>query len=156
MGNKTIGKMEKICIILLFLSIIPGISGEAFSAQRVDTDIRIIHALTGPRHMDPALKDLGRELRSVFKYSEYRLLNRKNMILSYNQNGVIGLPGARRLEIVPVNFIKGRIKFNIRIFKKGKSVFTTEVLLRNGSSITIGGPGFKKGYLLFNISGMVR
>ncbi len=128
----------------------------AVAGNRITADLRIIHAATDSRHMDPALRDLGHELQSVFKYTAYRLLNRKSLTLAYNTVGRINLPGARRLEISPTGFKNGRIKFKINIFKENRTVFGTEILLKNGSSITIGGPGYENGYLLFNISGTTK
>ena len=139
-------------IILAYVAL----SAQAFAGNRVIGDVRIIHASSGPVHMDRALKDLGRELQSVFKYTSYRLVSRKPLNLTHHQVGRISLPGNRTLEISPTGFKKGRIKFKINILKRNKSVFTTEILLRNGSSITIGGPDYKKGYLLFNISATAR
>ncbi len=132
------------------------LSAQAFGANRVLGDVRIIHASSGPAHMDPALKDLGHELKSVFKYTSYRLVNRKALNLKHHQVGRISLPGSRILEISPTGFKKERIKFRINILKQNRSVFNTEILLKNGRSITIGGPGYQKGYLLFNISATAR
>ena len=46
-----------------------------------------------------------------------------------------------------------RIRYEIGIQKNKQSVFQTQVLLKNNISITIGGPKFNNGVLLFNISG---
>jgi hypothetical protein len=128
------------------------LSAQAFAENRVTGNVRIIHASSGPAYMDPALRGLGHELQSVFKYTSYRLLSIKPLNLTRHRVQRITLPGNRTLEISPTGFKKGRIKFKINILKRNKPVFTTEILLRNGSSITIGGPGYKNGYLLFNIS----
>ena len=128
----------------------------AVAGNRVTANLRIIHAATDTTYMDPGLRDLGHELQSVFKYTAYRLLNRKALTLAYNTVGRVNLPGGRRLEISPTGFANGRIKFKINIFKQNRAVFGTEILLRNGSSITIGGPGYENGYLLFNISGTAQ
>lgn len=137
-----------LCCLLLCLVTPPA----AAAGNRVVGDVRIIHASSGSTYMDPDLKDLGRELQTVFRYTSYRLLNRKRMPLKYHDVGRISLPGNRRMEISPTQFNQGRIKFKINIFKKNRPVFGTEILLKNGGSITIGGPGYKNGYLLFNIS----
>ncbi|SMC54940.1 hypothetical protein SAMN02746065_10448 [Desulfocicer vacuolatum DSM 3385] len=131
-------------------------TAQAFAAKGVLGDVRIIHASSGPAHMDPALGDLAHELQTVFKYTSYRLLNRKPLNVKHRQVAHISLPGNRTLEISPTGFKKGRIKFKINILKQNRSVFNTEILLKNNRSITIGGPGFKKGYLLFNISATAR
>jgi hypothetical protein len=78
------------------------------------------------------------------------------MNLLPGKQGRVVLPGARVLEVVPLGLKGRRIKYKVEIFKQGRSVFTTEILLRNRSSITIGGPEFEKGYLLFNIFGEIN
>jgi len=49
-----------------------------------------------------------------------------------------------------------RIRYQISIQKNRQSIFQTQVLLKNNSSITIGGPQFNNGVLLLNISGSVH
>lgn len=126
---------------------------DAAGAGTIKTNIRVIHATSGTPHMDPSLKDLGHELQSVFKYTAYRLISSKRLNIARKTTGTVSLPGGRTLEVMPGGMQNNRIRFSIRILKNGKQVFTTDILLRNRSSITIGGPGFKNGYLLFNISG---
>lgn len=122
-------------------------------AGTIKSRIRVIHATSGPSHMDPGLRDLGHELQSVFKYTSYRLLSSKSLNLAPNTTGTVSLPGGRTLELMPKGVQNNRIRFSIRILKSGAQVFNTNILLKNHSSITIGGPNFKNGYLLFNISG---
>ena len=144
---------DRALILTALLCICTTLPRPAVAANRVTAHLRIIHAATDSVYMDHGLRDLGHELQSIFKYTAYRLLNRKTLNLAYKTVGSVSLPGARRLEISPIGFKKGRIKFKINIFKQHRAVFGTEILLKNGSSITIGGPKYKNGYLLFNISG---
>ncbi len=129
---------------------------DIWAADSIRTHVRVIHASTGPAHLDPGLRDVGPELTSVFKYASYRLLSERTMDLSPGRQGRVALPGARVLEVVPLGLTGRRIKYKVEIFKQGSPVFSTEILLRNRSSITIGGPEFEKGYLLFNISGEIN
>lgn len=131
-------------------------TGNAMARNRYSTDVRIIRASTGPAYVDPALADLGRELKSVFKYTEYRLIQQKRMDLQQNQDGRVSLPGGRALIVRPTGVQGSRLTYNIQIRKKQKSLFQTQVLLKNNHSITIGGPRVKKGVLLINISGSLR
>ena len=142
--------------LALFVAALILVPWDLWAADSIRTHIRVIHASTGPAHMDPGLRDVGPELTSVFKYASYRLINEKTMNLSPGKQGRISLPGARMLEVVPLGLKGKRIKYKVEIFKQGSPVFTTEILLRNRSSITIGGPEFEKGYLLFNISGEIN
>lgn len=117
------------------------------------TNVRVIHASTENRYLDPGLNDIVSELETVFKYTSYRLINSRRMTLDFNQKGQVGLPGDRTLEITPLSSSGDRIKYDIKILKKNRQVFQTGILLKNNGSITIGGPRFNNGSLLFNISG---
>ena len=75
------------------------------------------------------------------------------MTLNNNQQGVVDLPNDRSLIVTPINISGEKIKYKINILKSGDQVFGTQILLKNQRSITIGGPKYKQGYLLFNISG---
>ena len=125
----------------------------AIAGNAARTDVRVIHASQGQNFIDSELKDLAEELGSVFKYTSYRLIKTKNMTLSNNQQGVVNLPNKRSLVVTPIRISGGKIKYQINIFKSGEQIFSTQILLKNQRSITIGGPKFKNGYLLFNISG---
>ncbi len=125
----------------------------AFGKNKVLTNVKVIHASTGSNYLDPGLKELTAELNSVFKYTSYRLLNQKRLDLHFNQKGRVKLPGKRSMIITPLDTVNKRIRYQINILKNKHSVFQIRILLKNNSSITIGGPQFNKGYLLFNISG---
>ncbi|MCK5684583.1 hypothetical protein KAJ27_10690 [bacterium] len=127
----------------------------AFGKNQVSTNVKVIHASTGANYLDPGLKNIISELRSVFKYTSYRLLKEKRLNLQFNKKGNINLPGKRTMVITALNTKNKRIQYQIDIFKNKQVVFQTKILLKNNSSITIGGPKFKKGYLLFNISGSI-
>ncbi len=128
----------------------------AFAKNQVLTDIKVIHASTESKTVDPGLKPIISELKSVFKYTSYRLLNEQRLNLNFNRKGRVNLPGNRTLIIMPTDMKGKRIQYQINIQKNQHSVFQTRVLLKNNSSITIGGPQFNNGVLLFNISGSAR
>ncbi len=139
-------------ILLVACSMVVAFAGPASSSSIV-SNIRVLHASSGPEHLDPGIRDLEKELRSVFRYTSYRLLQEKRLNLDFHTKGRVPLPGNRVLEVLPIGSREERIRFRISISKEGKKVFGTQILLRNGSSITIGGPKLKDGFLLFNISG---
>lgn len=120
------------------------------------TDVQVIHASTSSLHVDPSLNKIIPELKSVFKYTSYRLVQRQQLNLDFNQQGRVDLPENRTLIVTPINMDAKRIQYQINIQKNGQSIFQTRVLLKNNKSITIGGPQFNNGVLLFNISGSVQ
>ncbi len=145
-------------IILLFtgVSCFCFFTQPAYAKNQVLTDVKVIHASTGSKHADPSLNKIISELKSVFKYTSYRLLNNQRLNLGFNQVGRVALPGKRTLFVIPSNMNGKRIQYQINIQENNHPIFQTQVLLKNNSSITIGGPQFNNGILLFNISGSVQ
>lgn len=124
--------------------------------SQVLTDVKVIHASTGSNQIDPSLAGIIPELKSVFKYTSYRLLNDQRFNLQFNQEGRVNLPGERMLSVMPADMDGKRIRYQIDIQKNNHSIFQTQVLLKDNSSITIGGPQLNDGVLLINISGSVQ
>ncbi len=146
----------KILLLIIGIFCIISQQAQAVAKNRVLTNVKVIHASTVSNHVDPSLKRIISELKSVFKYTSYRLLNNRNLNLGFNEMGRVALPGKRTLIVIPSNMEGKRIRYQINIQKNRQSIFQTRVLLKNNGSITIGGPQFNNGVLLFNISGSVR
>lgn len=144
-------KIAVLTAVISWLAVCP-----AAAKGNVLTNIKVIHASTGSTHVDPGLSSIINELESVFKYTSYSLLKNETLNLKFGQNGKVSLPDKRVLEVLPTGMEGKRIRYQIQIKKINKTIFKTQVLLKNNSSITIGGPKFKKGTLLFNISGSAR
>ena len=149
-------RLIKIILILTGILCFCFLTSPAFAKNKVLTDVKVIHASTGPKHVDPSLNKIISELKTVFKYTSYRLLKVQRLNLGFNERGRVTLPGKRTLVVIPSNMNGKRIRYQINIQKNRRSIFQTQVLLKNNSSITIGGPQFNNGVLLFNISGSAR
>jgi hypothetical protein len=146
-------RLNYILTALAFISFfLPTVSAEA----QVLTDIKVIHATIGPERFDSRLKPILHELKSVFKYTSYKLLKEQRFDLHFNQEGRVSLPGNRTLLVLPSDTDGNRIGYHITIQKNNHFIFQTQVLLKNNSSITIGGPELDSGALLINISGQLQ
>jgi len=143
-------------MILIFSGIFCFITSPVFAKTNVVTDVKVIHASTDSNHIDPSLKSSVAELKSVFKYTSYKLLKNQRLNLDFNQKGRINLPGQKALIVMPKDLAGKRIRYQINIEQSSHLIFQTQVLLKNNNSITIGGPQFNNGVLLFHISGSVR
>jgi hypothetical protein len=146
----------KLVFITAAVSCICFLTQPTLGNSQVLTDVKVIHASTGSNQIDPSLAGIIPELKSVFKYTSYRLLNDQRFNLQFNQEGRVNLPGERMLSVMPTNMDGKRIRYQINIQKNNHSIFQTQVLLKNSSSITIGGPQLNDGVLLINISGSVQ
>lgn len=135
----------------LLAVIIIGLVSPAWSDERVDVVVKTVLASQGKNYIDPGLSELARELQSVFRYSSYRLLGQNKMSIRKGETGSSSLPGNRQLKITPLRIKGSRVALRLEITKKGRQIFQTNVRLLNRSSITVGGPEYEGGYLLFNI-----
>ncbi len=148
-------KFTKI-IILAGMSFFFLFSQPAIAKDKVRTEVKVIHASTKAKGVDSSLKNISHELESVFKYTSYRLIKNKRLNQGFNEKGQVKIPGKRTLIVTPSRLDGKRIRYQINIRKNNRSIFQTQVLLKNNKSITIGGPQYKKGVLLFNISGSLQ
>jgi hypothetical protein len=149
--------MGKFFKILLFISIgCSLVTTPLYAEGTVNTNVKVIYASTDSNHVDAGLKNDVSELKSVFRYTSYRLINSQALRQQFNQQGQVQLPGNRSLMVTPTSMQGKRIRYQINIQKGSKSIFQTQVLLKNNDSITIGGPQYENGVLLFNIMGSAR
>ncbi|MFA5904490.1 MAG: hypothetical protein WC836_11205 [Desulfobacula sp.] len=143
--------------ILITISFIYLFLPSVWAGGQVVTDIKVIHASTGTsEQFDSSLKSIIHELKSVFKYTSYKLLKDQRFSMNFNQENVVNLPGNRTLLILASDTDGKRIRYQINILKNYHSIFQTQVMLKNNSSITIGGPELDNGALLINVSGALQ
>lgn len=143
---------RKLSIFFVTLLMAGILAAPAQAQSKIDIAVRAVLASQDPVYLDPRLSDLVEELQSVFRYSSYRLLSEKRLDLALKETGMVSLPGDRILKIRPVQMAGNRVELELVIFKKDKEIFQTVTQLLNHSSIIVGGPEYKDGYLLFNIS----
>ena len=126
------------------------------SPARAEPDINIVVktvlASEDSKFSDPRISDLIREISSVFRYSSYRLLSQNTLKPGISQTGTASLPEKGILKITPLRIKDNRVQLDLSIFRKKRRLFQTELELLNHSSLTVGGPKYKGGFLLFNIS----
>jgi hypothetical protein len=146
-------RLKKLNHVLTALAFISFFLPPVWANAQVLTDIKVIHATIGPEQFDSKLKPILHELKSIFKYTSYKLLKEQRFDLQFNQEGRVSLPGNRTLVILPSDADGKRICYQINIQKNNHSIFQTQVMLKNTNSITIGGPELDSGVLLINISG---
>jgi hypothetical protein len=136
----------------LLLPLIGVLTGPVWAQGPVHIVVETVLASQDSQYSDPRLSNLIEELRSVFRYSSYRLLGRKPMNIRMGETDMVSLPGNRVLKITPTKVAENRVELQLVISKDKNQIFQTMVQLLNHGSIIVGGPKHKDGYLLFNIS----
>ncbi|PID40263.1 MAG: hypothetical protein CR984_04100, partial [Proteobacteria bacterium] len=106
--------------------------------------------------VDPRLKKHVGELQSMFNYTSYRLLGSKRLNLKTGQSGMADLPGNRRLKITPQKIRGNRADISLQMLKRKRTIFQTNIQLLNRGSLFVGGPKYRKGNLIFKISGSYK
>ena len=143
---------KKINLTFLFIILTGMLAGPVWAERPVHIVVQTVLASQGSQYLDPRLSDLIQELQSVFRYSSYRLLSQDPMDIRMGQTDMVSLPGNRVLKITPTKVTGNRVELQLMISRKKKQIFQTTIQLLNHGSIIVGGPKYKDGFLLFNIS----
>ena len=138
------------CFIIVF-TIFMVLACEAWSETGINLNIKTILGSEKSNRVDPKLKDFVKQHKSVLRHSSYSLLSQDSLKLGKKGTGKVSLPGNRQLKIKSTGISKNRATLELEILKNKKQIFQTVIQLRNNSSVTIGGPKYKDGDLIFNI-----
>lgn len=145
--------MRKTFSLLLLFVFVGIMVNSVWAGSRVKIDVKTVLASQQSTFFDPRLSGLIEELRSVFRYTSYRLLSEDRLILGIGETGKVVLPGRRVLRITPIGIRGNRAELRLVILRKKNKIFQTVIRLRNHGIITVGGPRLQKeGHLLLNIS----
>ncbi len=123
----------------------------AQSGSSINISVKTILASENGNSVSPGLNDIVSELQSVFRYSSYEFLGQKGLSLSVNSKGSVSLPEQIMMNISSKGIEGDRAVLDIEILRGGSRILQTVIKLQNNSSITIGGPEYRGGNLLFNI-----
>ena len=135
---------------LLLLMLLAAVPSEA--ADPITVDVGSVYASNEGTSIDPALKTIREKLHSMFNYTSYRLLSSQSLNLQVGQSGMVSLPGNHRLKITPHQIHDSRADIALKMMKKRRTVFQTQVQLLNRGNLFVGGPEFLNGNLIFKIS----
>ncbi len=121
------------------------------AAQRVQLEWRVISASHQRGNVDPRLRDIYRDLGSVFNYSSYRLINMNRVYLSLNQEVSVPLAPNQTFIIRVMGISRQWVRARIQLIRSGRSIFGTSVQLMNGRTLLIGGPTDHGKTLIFSL-----
>ena len=146
MPSKSLG------ITLLVAAVLMLALPTALTAAEINIGIKTILASNDRQYEDPQLRGIITELKTVFRFTSYRLLKQNRLALSQGQTGRVNLPGNRILSVTPTGSRGNRTQMGLRINKKQRQIFETQIELLKGGTLTVGGPRYENGYLLLNIT----
>jgi len=135
---------------LLFLLFILCFVWTSTALAQVQVRLRVIGASNDGQTIDPSLKDIYKELGSLFSFTSYRLFRDENLTLSPNQPVSISTRRGRLIEVTLVGMQKDVAELRIRVVREEKEVLNTQVRLSPGRTVLIGGgPRQREGIIIY-------
>jgi hypothetical protein len=135
---------------LLFLLFILCFVSTSTALAEVQVRLRVIGASNDGQTIDPSLKDIYKELGSLFSFTSYRLFRDENLTLSPNQPVSISTRRGRLIEVTLISLHKDIAELRIRVVREEKEILNTQVRLSPGRTILIGGgPRQREGVTIY-------
>jgi hypothetical protein len=151
-GGGSIAVMKRVVALIAFFSLLFLFFTSVAFAQ-VQTRLRVIRASNVGQGVDPPLKELHNELKTLFNFTSYRLLRDENLSLSLNQPASISAREGRIImEITLVGLYKNVAELRIRVNREGTNILNTQVRLSPGRTVLIGGPKLQEGVIIYALS----
>lgn len=150
-GGKRI--FQAILVVIMGIVIIGTCAHSFAMGAEIGIVVKTVMASHGEKFLDPRLSPLINEMKTVFRYTSYRLLSTDRIKSGINETKTVILKGNRSLNVTPLRIVGNRVELELIILKGMRRIFKTRIQLLNNSSIIVGGPRHgKKGVLIFSIS----
>ncbi len=151
--KRSLSFIRQISFLLVFISILL-LSLSSITYGQIQTRLRVVRASSIGHEVDPSLKDLHNELKTLFSFTSYRLLREENLTLSLNQPVSITAREGRILwEATLVGLHRGVGEVKIRVLREGKETLNTQVRLFPGRTVLVGGPRVRDGVIIYALYG---
>ncbi len=144
-GERSNHFMKRVAFLLTVVLSFLLFSASISSAQ-VQVRLRAIHASNAASGVDPQLRDLYKELGSLFSFTSYRLMREESLNLSLNQPvSISAREGTIILWATLVGLHRGVAEVRLRVVREGSEMLNTQVRLFPGRTILVGGPRHTRG-----------
>ena len=137
--------------LLLALAIMALLAASTAFAQ-MNVRLRVITAANDARAVDPPLRDLYRELGSLFSFTSYRLIREEHLSLYPSLPASIQAHPGRFIEVTLVRQRRESCEVRVRVIREGKDILNTMVRLSPGRTVLIGGPRHGDRVIIFALS----
>jgi RNA polymerase sigma-70 factor, ECF subfamily len=88
------------------------------------------------------------KLRQLFRYREYASLERYRAEVPVGTMQAWGVPGERRLEVLPEAVVGDTVRMRVRLVRGNMTELTTDIRAARGNPAVIGGPRHGEGVLI--------
>lgn len=149
----------------------------AVSPRGVVVEVTSIAAATRPAEersdapveLDPRLSPFSRNLKSLFAYDVYTFISKDRSSIELGKSGVFNLPEHFSIEVAPERIEPGgadMIEMLVTLFREKPQrggarsprtterevVLRTQIRLKNGGTVLLGGPPIRGGVLVLALS----
>lgn len=151
-GGGSITVMKRVVPLIIFSSILV-LFFTSIAFGQVRTRLRVIRASNVGSNVDASLRDVHKDLGSLFSFTSYRLLRDENLNLSPNQPvSISAREGRIIIEITLVGLHRSVVELKIRVTREGKDILNTQIRLSPGRTVLIGGPKVRDGVIIYALS----
>ena len=152
-GEGADGIVKRIALLLTAFFIVFLFSLQTAFAQ-VQVRMRVILASNAGHEIDPSLRDVHKELGSLFSFTSYRLIRDESLNLSLNQPiRITGRTGKAFLEATLVGLHRNMAELRLRVVREGTEILNTQVRLFAGRTVFVGGPRYGEGVVIYALYG---
>ena len=139
-------------VLFLAAFLLFSFSSLSVASAQVQARMRIIRASNVGQGVDPSLRDVYRDLGSLFNFTSYRLLREETLLLSLNRPVVISAHEGRIIiESTLMGLHQGVADLRIRVFREGRNILNTQVRLFPHRTVLVGGPRSRDGVIIYAV-----
>jgi len=118
----------------------------ALGQQGIQIQARLVHATKeGDGSSDARLRDIEAQLRSLFRFSTYKLVSQKGATVAPGKPQTIKLSSDCSVGLTLQGPPAGQATVQVQLNWGGKPVLNTTVRLGRGANVILGGPPDGKG-----------
>jgi len=152
-GEGTAHNVKRTAFLLTAFFIFSFFSLPTAFAQ-VQVRMRVILASNAGQDIDPSLRDVYKDLGSLFSFTSYRLVREESLNLSLNQPArITGRTGKAFLEVTLVGQHKNVAELRLRVVRDGTEILNTQVRLFSRRTVLVGGPRYGEGVVIYALYG---
>lgn len=120
-------------------------------AAKVSVDLMVIYAHKQDNKVDPALRDVMPQLRSL-PYTGYKLIGSQGSQLGVGQESLVPIPGGKKIKVNLIDRNDTQAKVRIRMLNGDRVSLDTTVSIHRDKAFIIAGPAYEQGKLILPVS----